>query len=201
MMLPETHWSIEAPWAHGRLRVFEPTTNEVAAAAPSLAAFYNDSHNSAMMTNTQVMSVADVVDSFQSLRADGGRPFLLERDGELMGDADFRHIAGPEAEFAIMVGHRSQQSRGLGTRYAALMHVLALRAFRFERIYAIVIPKNIASRRMLDKLGYQVDSSSRAASFVEDEGDVAMSLDLAQFERTHAELLAQAVIGKRTPAA
>ena len=158
-MHPETRWSIEAPWADGRLRVFEPTLTEVRAAAPLLAAFYNDSHNSAMLTNTQELTVAEVVETLQSLRAAGGRPFLLERDGELMGDADFRHVAGPEAEFAILIGPRVQQSRGLGTRFAAMMHVAALRVLGIERIYAAVIPQNIASRRMLEKLGYQVDQS------------------------------------------
>jgi RimJ/RimL family protein N-acetyltransferase len=198
-MLPEIRWSIEAPWAQGRLRVFEPTVTEVLAAAPLLAAFYNDSHNSAMMTNTHEMSVAEVVETFQAMRAAGDRPFLLEQDGELMGDADFRNIQGTEAEFAILVGHRAQQSRGLGTRYAAMMHVAALRVLGFERIYAIVIPMNIASRRMLEKLGYQVDQSARAVSFADAEDDIAMSIDRLQFEETHADLLTQVVITARAP--
>ena len=196
-MFPEQYWSIEAPWAQRRLRAFEPTLPEILAAAPLLAAFYNDRHNSAMLTNTSEMSAGDVVESLQSLRAAGGRPFLLEQDGELMGDADFRHVAGAEAEFAILIGPRGQQSRGLGTRYAAMMHVAALRVLGFERIYATVIPANIASRRMLEKLGYQVDQSPRAVSFADAEDDVAMSIDRAQFERVHAELLTQAVITLR----
>ena len=198
-MIPEILWSIEAPWAQGRLRVFEPTLTEVLAAAPLLAAFYNDRHNSAMMTNTHEMSVAEVVETFESMRAAGDRPFLLEQDGELMGDADFRNIQGAEAEFAILVGHRAQQSRGLGTRYAAMMHAAALRVLGFERIYAIVIPMNIASRRMLEKLGYQVDQSSRAASFADAEDDIAMSVGRIQFEGAHAELLTQVVITARAP--
>lgn len=198
-LLPETRWSIEAPWAQGRLRVFEPTLTEVLAAAPLLAAFYNDSHNSAMLTNTRELTVADVVETLQSLRAAGDRPFLLEQDGELMGDADFRNVAGAEAEFAILIGHRAQQSRGLGTRYAAMMHVAALRVLGFERVYATIIPTNIASRRMLEKLGYQVDSSPRAASFADAEDDIAMSIDRVQFERAHADLLTQVVITARAP--
>ncbi len=160
-MLPEIRWSIEAPWGTGRLRIFEPTVTEVLAAAPLLAAFYNDSHNSAMMTNSRDMTVAEVVETFESFRAAGEHPFLLERDGELMGDADFRNVEGAEAEFAILIGQRAQQSRGLGTRYAAMMHVAALRVFKFEHIYATIIPTNVASRRMLEKLGYRVDQSQR----------------------------------------
>lgn len=198
-MLPNTRWSIEAPWAQGRLRVYEPTMAEVLAAAPLLAAFYNDSHNSAMMTNTHELTVAEVVETFQSLHAAGDRPFLLERDGALMGDADFRHCRGAEAEFAILIGHRAQQSRGLGTRYAAMMHVAARRVLGLERVYGAVIPANIASRRMLEKLGYQVDQSSHAASFAEAEDDIVMSIDWGQFEGAYADLLTQVVITARAP--
>ena len=74
-MLSDTRLSIEAPWAQGLLHVFEPTLTEVLAAAPLLAAFYNDSHNSAMLTNTRELTVAEVVETLQSLRAAGGRPF------------------------------------------------------------------------------------------------------------------------------
>jgi RimJ/RimL family protein N-acetyltransferase len=198
-MSPDTRWSVEGPWAQRRLRAFEPTLTEVLAAAPLLAAFYNDSHNSAMLTNTCEFTVAEVVETFQSLRATRDRPFLLEQDGELMGDADFRHVDGSEAEFAILIGPRAQQSRGLGTRYAAMMHVAALRVLAFERIYATVFPANLASRRMLEKLGYEVDQSPRAASFAEAEDDIVLSINRVQFEQAHADLLAQAVITARAP--
>jgi RimJ/RimL family protein N-acetyltransferase len=198
-MPPETFWSIESPSTLGRLRVLEPTRSEVQAAAPLLAAFYNDSHNAAMLTNTREFTAAEVVEMFESSRADGDHPFLLEHEGELMGDADFRNIEGPEAEFAILIGKPVQQGRGLGTRYAAMMHVAALRVFGFERVFGAVIPANIASRRMLEKLGYQVDESPRAASFAETEHDIVMSIDLAQFQRQHADLLTQTVITARPP--
>jgi len=50
---------------------------------------------------------------------------------------------------------------------------------------------------MLEKLGYQVDQSLRAASFADTEDDIAMSIDLRQFERAHADLLTQMVITPR----
>ena len=111
-MLSDTRWSIEAPWAQRRLRVFEPTLTEVLAAAPLLAAFYNDSHNSAMLTNTRELTVVEVAETFPSLRAAGGRPFLLAQDGELMGDADFRKVAGSETEYAILIGPRAHSASG-----------------------------------------------------------------------------------------
>ncbi len=196
-MPAETLWSIEAPFAQGKLRVFEPTQTEVLAAAPLLAIFYNDSHNSAMLTNTHQMNAAEVVESLQALRANGGRPFLLEQDGVLMGDADFRNVAGSEAEFAILIGSRAQQSRGLGTRYAAMMHIAALRVLGYESVYATIIPMNIASRRMLEKLGYQLDQSLRAASFKDEKDDISMSINWAQFKRVYTELLTQVVITAR----
>lgn len=199
-MSAEVRWCITAPWARGWLRAFEPTLPEVLAAAPLLAAFYNDSHNAAMMTNTEEASAADVVEIFQAMRAAGARPFLLEQDGELMGDADFRNVEGAEAEFAILVGRRVQQSRGLGTRFAAMLHAAALRVLGLARIYATVIPQNIASRRMLEKLGYQLDASPRAASLADAEDDIALSIDWVQFERSHAELLTQLVITARESA-
>jgi RimJ/RimL family protein N-acetyltransferase len=198
-MPPETRWSITAPWTHGRLHAFEPSLAEVLAAAPLLAAFYNDRHNSAMMTNTEEASADDVVERFHEMRAAGDRPFLLEQDGELMGDGDFRNVQGVEAEFAILVGPRLQQSRGLGTRFAAMLHAVALRVMGLERIYATVIPQNIASRRMLEKLGYQVDESPRAASFADTARDITMSVGRVQFEGAHADLLTQVVITARTP--
>jgi RimJ/RimL family protein N-acetyltransferase len=199
-MLSDTRWSIEAPWSQGRLHVFEPTLAEFLAVAPLLADFYNDSYNSAMLTNAGEMTVAEVVDNFQSMRAAGDRPFLLEQDGALIGDGDFRNVDGADAEFAILIGPRAEQSRGLGTRCAAMMHVAALRVLGFERVYATVIPKNIASRRMLEKLGYQVDQSPRAVSFADTEDDITMSIDWGRFERTHSDLLTQAVLTARAPA-
>ncbi len=196
-MLGDTRWSIEASWEQTQLCALEPTWDEVRAAAPSLAAFYNDRHNLAMLTNTRELTADDVVEMYQSMRADGDRPFLLERDGVLVGDADFRHITGSEAEFAILVGPRAQQRRGLGTQYAAMLHVAACRVFGFERLFAVVIPANIASRRMLEKLGYQVDRSPRAAAFAETDDDIVMSIDWGRFERAHGELLTRAVIAPR----
>jgi len=80
-----------------------------------------------------------------------------------------------------------------------MLHAAALQVMGFERIYSVVIPQNIASRRMLEKLGYQVDQSPRAASFADDEDDIAMSIDRVQFERAHADLLTQVVITARAP--
>ena len=67
-------------------------------------------------------TAGDVVAYYEQLRIEGGRPFLLYMDGVLMGDADFRNIAGVRGEFAIMIGGRASQGRGLGTRFALMLH-------------------------------------------------------------------------------
>jgi ribosomal-protein-alanine N-acetyltransferase len=196
-MAVEKRWSVEAPWEQGTLRAFEPTLEEVQTAAQSLATFYNDLHNSAMMSNTEDASAADVVARFCEMCAAGERPFLLVQDGELLGDADFRKVTETAAEFAILVGPRGQQSRGLGTRFAAMLHAVGLRAVGFERIYATVIPQNIASRRMLEKIGYEIDLSPQAAIYTDEDTDIAMSIDRARFEQTNADLLRQFRVAER----
>jgi RimJ/RimL family protein N-acetyltransferase len=80
-----------------------------------------------------------------------------------------------------------------------MLHAAALRVMAFERIYAAVIPQNAASRRMLEKLGYQVDPSPRAASFADTADDIVMSVDRVQFEQAQADLLAQVVVTVRGP--
>ncbi len=196
-MRAETLWSIEAPSEQGKLLVFEPTETEVLVAAPELAIFNNDRHNSAMLTNTQEMTASKIVESYEFLRTNNGRPFLLEQEGVLMGDADFRNISGSTAEFAILVGSRTQQSRGLGTRYAAMMHVAAFRVLGLERVYASIVPTNVASRRMVEKLGYQIDQSSFASSFAEEKDDIVMSIDWLRFELASAELMSEVTITAR----
>jgi len=196
--MPDTTlWSIEASSAQGMLRVFEPTQAEILAAAAQLAVFNNDSHNAGMMTNTRELTANDIVEFYQSLRAHGGHPFLLEQDGVLMGDADFRNVLGSGAEFAIMVGARSEQNRGLGTRFAVMAHVAAWRVLRYQCVSATIIPKNFASLRLVEKLGYLVDESSYAASLRESEDDIVMSIDWHQFEQSHGEFLQQVVVTER----
>jgi RimJ/RimL family protein N-acetyltransferase len=190
-------WTIESPIGQGKLVAFEPTEAEVLVAAPMLAIFNNDRHNSAMLTNTQEVTATEIVESYEFLRKSNGRPFLLEQEGVLMGDADFRNVSGGTAEFAILIGSRAQQSRGLGTRYAAMMHVAAFRVLGLERVFSSIVPTNLASRRMVEKLGYQLDQSCFAKSFAEEKDDIVMSIDWPRFELANAELIGEVTISAR----
>ena len=179
-------WAVE--WNQGgeTLLAIEPDESELHRAAPDLAGFYSDDHNRRMMAHeNEEFTAAEVVTYFEELRADGGRPFLLFLNGTLMGDADFRNIDLEDAtgEFAIMIGGRATQGRGLGTRYGRMLHAFGFETLGLERIYITVIPANSASRRLFEKLGYQIDNSPGARDFIDEESDVTMSLARTGFAR------------------
>jgi [ribosomal protein S5]-alanine N-acetyltransferase len=186
-MKTATLWAVEWKQGEETLTAIEPTTEELDRAAPELAAFYNDSHNRAMMAHeTDAYTAADVIAYYQQLRAEAGRPFLLFLDGVLLGDADFRNLEGQAGEFAIMIGGRATQGRGLGTRFGLMLHAFGYGVLGLERIYISVIPANTASRRLFEKLGYQIDGSPEAREFIDEESDLTMSLTRATFERARA---------------
>jgi RimJ/RimL family protein N-acetyltransferase len=178
-------WAVE--WKEGdeTLLAIEPTGAELRRVAPELAAFYNDSHNRQMMAHEEgAFSAGDVVAYYEELRAEEGRPFLLYLNGELMGDADFRNIEDGTGEFAIMIGGRATQGRGLGTRFGRMLHAFGFGTLGLDRIYISVIPANAASRRLFEKLGYELDDSAEAREFIDEESDVTMSLGRDTFERS-----------------
>jgi RimJ/RimL family protein N-acetyltransferase len=178
-------WAVE--WAQGDelLTALEPTDDELRRAAPALAVAYHDGHNQVVMGHDDEPHTAgDVIAYYEELRIEGGRPFLLYMDGVLMGDADFRNIADVKGEFAIMIGSRGSQGRGLGTRFALMLHAFGYDVLGLERIYISVIPANAASRRLFEKLGYQPDDSPEARALIDEESDLTMSLARSAFDRT-----------------
>jgi RimJ/RimL family protein N-acetyltransferase len=187
-------WAIEWRQGDDLLVAMEPTPAEVARAAPALAAFYNDDHNRRMMAHEETLHAEDVVDYYTELGDEGGRPFLLQLDGPsgpLMGDADLRNIEGPTGEFAIMIGARAAQGRGLGTRYAIMVHAFAFRVLGLARVYMSVIPANAASQRLFGKLGYEPDDSPEARDFADDDSDLTMSIARDRFESLWARELGE----------
>ena len=167
----------------GVLSAVEPTLAEVRAAASQLSEYYNDDHNSSMMAHEERLSPEDAIEFFEETTADGGRCFFLYLDGVLVGDADFRDVDGGCAEFAIMIGDRSLQGKGLGKKFTIMLHELAFRNLGLERIYATFVPANFISMRMFEKLGYERDESPVSRSFTDDESDISMSVDGAAFRR------------------
>lgn len=171
------------------LRAFEPTVAELEEAAPRLSQQYNDPYNRAMLTNSVTMSANDVMDHYREARQRGDRLFLLERDGVLMGDADFRHFDARSAEYAILIGSRDQQGRGLGGKFTVMLHTLAFRDWALERVYVNIIPVNQPSLRMFQRLGFAPDDSPRARNLAEVASDATLSLDAGGFRQRHAAMV------------
>jgi RimJ/RimL family protein N-acetyltransferase len=193
-------WMIEWQVGDDLLSVIEPTPAEIARAAPALAAFYNDEHNRQMMTHEQEFSAEDVVGYYEELRDEGGRPLLLRagpRGDELAGDADLRNIEGDTGEFAIMVGARATQGRGLGTRFAIMAHALAFRVLGLARVYVSIIPANAASLRLFEKLGYERDDSPEARELADEDSDLTLSLARERFEADRQRELAEIRLRER----
>src|SRR6185312_1092479 len=161
----------------GALRAFEPTADELAAAAPVLAAAYGEPHNSRMMGQAPAaFTAADAIEHVARLRSARGRPFLLQRDGRLAGDADFRNVHDDAGEFAILIADPAAQGQGLGTRFARMLHAFAFDVLGLRRVYVAVIPENAASRRLFEKLGYRTDVSAVARRYADEPTDLTLSL-------------------------
>jgi RimJ/RimL family protein N-acetyltransferase len=188
-----TRYSIE--W--DELSAIEVTPQEVAQHAAALSAAYNDPANAPLMGHTAPISPAEVIDTYAQGIKKGMRAFLLFQAGELVGDADLRGIKAGRAEFAFMIAMPSAQGKGLGTRFALMVHDFGFREVELRRIYASVSPQNTASLRVFEKLGYTVDNGPAARSYAEEPTDITLALERETFERDQASALAQIRIGAR----
>jgi RimJ/RimL family protein N-acetyltransferase len=192
-------WTVEWPRPDAVLRALQPSAHEVQAIAGQLAAFYNEPHTRRMLTNTVDLDAGDVMAHYQSLVAAGAAPFLLSCDGTLVGDGDLRHIVDGDAEVAIMIGDRTRQGQGLGTRFGILLHAFAFQALGLLRTFAAIIPENAPSLRLFARLGYRIDDSDAARACADDATDVTLVLDRHTFLHTHSQQLAEIAIRERTP--
>ena len=163
---------IEITW--GPLRAIEPTREELERYAPLLADGYNDPTNAPLMGHTSIITPAEVVDSYMSSIAEGMRAFLFFDGDAFAGDGDLRNFRGATAEFAFMIAAPNAQGKGLGTRFATMIHAFGFQTL--ERIYASVVPANTASLRVFHKLGYVVDESPEGRAYAEEPGDITLSL-------------------------
>jgi RimJ/RimL family protein N-acetyltransferase len=187
---------VRAEWSTpvGELTVFVPRIDDVGPHLAALVAAYNDPRNAPLLGHSEAMTAADVVEHYTHLLATGGYPFILARDGNFAGDADLRGVRDGAAEFAFLVADPGAQGKGLGTRFATMIHALAFARLGLERVYASVIPSNTASRRVFEKLGYVLDDSAAAREFADDEGDVTLVLDAATFANRQSQALREIVV-------
>ncbi len=181
----------------GAFVALEPTPDEVIRHAETLAAAYNDPRNAPLLGHTDPMTPDEVIDYYAELADAGARNFLFFLDDTLAGDGDLRHFSGGGAEFAFMIAAVAAQGKGLGTRFATMLHVFGFRELALDTIYASIVPANVASRRVFEKLGYALDETARAREFADEPGDIVMSIERATFERVHAAAVAEIRITSR----
>jgi len=179
-------WNTDA----GLLLAIEPTPAEVATHAEELAIGYNDPANASLMGHDEPQDPDDVIEHFADMAAEGARLFLLFRDGALVGDGDLRGIRDGAAEFAFMIGARNVQGKGLGTRFAIMIHACGFSAVGLDRIYSSIVPHNAASRRVFEKIGCILDDGDEARSYADEPSDVVLRIDRATFETLHAAAVA-----------
>lgn len=181
----------EIEW--GDLRAIEPFLDEVVLHAPELVSAYNNPRNAALMGHVFELNEPDVVDHYEKLYREFAHPFVLFRESALAGDGDLRGFADAAAEFAFLIASPDAQGKGLGTRFAIMLHAVAFGPLELERVFASVIPGNVASRRVFEKLGYVEDTTSDRG----DAGDVTLVIDRATFEARHHVALAEIRIAVR----
>jgi len=174
----------------GALRAYQPSDAELPALAPWLAEAYNDPHNAPMMGHTARISADEVVESDRRMSGAGDALFVLERDGARVGDGDLRDRHDGRAELAIMLAARGDQGRGLGTRFAIMLHAFGFARLGLERIYVGIVPANLASQRLFARVGHAVDDSAIARGYAEAPDEVTMSVGRDEFEARHADALA-----------
>jgi RimJ/RimL family protein N-acetyltransferase len=189
--MPTLRYALEWPNAGGSLQLVEPTLDEVREHAPLLATFYNDPTNRALLTNEHDFDADDVVDQFEEMWSDGERPFLLSVDGTMIGDCDLRNVEADRAEFAILVGPRATQAKGLGTRFTTMALVVAFERLGMKHMFASIRPENAGSLRMFEKVGYVIDTSPEARRYAEEEDDVCVSITATKFHALHASAIDQ----------
>ncbi len=187
-------------WSRADLLVaYEPTEAQVAHHAASLSRAYSESYNAAMMSNSGVMSPADVIEYYAGALRIGARPLLLERDGILAGDADLRHIDAGRGEAAILIAERAAQGQGLGTRFGIMLHAFAFRVVGLQVVHVAIIPENLASQRLFAKLGHTPDLTSEGRRFAEAESDLTLSVTREEFESRYPRELDEIQIECRPP--
>jgi RimJ/RimL family protein N-acetyltransferase len=181
----------------GHLLAIEPRLDEVASHAKELALAYNDPRNAPLMGHDEPISETEVVDHYEAMLDDGARPFLLYRDGAFCGDADLRRIQLGGAEFAFLIASPAAQGHGLGTKFAIMVTAYAFQVLQLDHVFASIIPVNVASLRVFQKLGFSIDNSERARGFADHADDITMSIDRLTFDGLHVADLAEIRVAMR----
>ena len=196
-MVDTVRFAIDWATEVGHLAAREPAPLEVASRATELSLGYNDPLNAHLLGHDEPISADEVIEHYAAMFDEGARMFLLYRDDHFVGDADLRGLRDGAAEFAFMIAAPTEQGKGLGTRFATMVHAFAFATLGLHHVYASIVPANTASRRVFDKLGYVVDTGPIARGYADHPDDIVMAIDRATFEQAHARALGEIRIAPR----
>jgi RimJ/RimL family protein N-acetyltransferase len=190
---------VELTWT--TLRMIEPDAGLVVKHAPGLAAFYNEPTNKALLTNDRDFDAAAILEQYADAEHAGDRSFLLFDGDRLIGDCDFRRVdkADKTAEFAILIGPRTEQGKGLGTRFTTMALAFAFHERKalglgLRRAFASIRPENTGSLRMFQKVGFIVDDWPEARQYAEADDDVCMSIGCTQAKLLHEQAFSAMIL-------
>jgi RimJ/RimL family protein N-acetyltransferase len=111
-----------------------------------------------------------------SARTDEYRCAILS-DGEYIGNTYLTGIHAGEAEYQIFIGNPSYRRQGIAAQVTDIVLDYAKWTLGIKKITAEVHSDNLASRRMLESLGFRIFSSG-------DDGFLQMVLELDALSET-----------------
>ena len=119
------------------------------------------------------------LDSMIEAPVDASDDFIVERDGRLIGKAGFWRL--PEIGYIL---HPDAWGQGLATEAltAVIDHVFATRGV--ETLTADVDPENVASIRLLEKLGFEKTGEARATFLIGDQWKDSLYYGLSRLRWT-----------------
>jgi len=174
----------------GTLTLREPAPADVDRYADVLVRAYNDLKNAPLLGHEDDVDRDEVIEHYAELAEDEAHAFMLFEGDRLIGDGDLRGICDGAAELAFLIASPMEQGKGIGTKLALLLTTFGFRVLDLDTIFASVVPANVASRCVFEKLGYWRDDSPRARSFADVPDDIVFALDRAAFDRLHGEAVA-----------
>ena len=91
----------------------------------------------------------------------------VKENNELIGFCSLikMDLANGSAEISIMIGDNQYWGKGLGSEAILLLSDFAFSERGFNRIWALILENNIASRRMFEKCGYKTEGVLRKSIY------------------------------------
>ena len=138
----------------------------------SIFAWYNDPETVAPFDRFSVDTLDAFVESVEAAPSDPrslAPRFAVERkgDGKVVGVVGY-YLAHPVLEYTdiwYVLGDRGARDRGLGSESVRLLVDYLFAASALERVGATCDVDNVASYRLLEKLGFRLEGTFRSALF------------------------------------